>query len=125
MEVFVFRNISTFTDKLIFNSPSCIHIFLIAGLVNILGGTEIVEYSDIPHFPQSTVVGHKSRLVFGRVSDIPVMLMQGRFHHYEGYPIQMVNLIHITYEKYNFFLKIGAFTSIKYYLYSVECQYES
>ena len=102
MEVFVFRNISTnyITDKLIFNSPSCIHIFLIAGLVNILGGTEIVEYSDIPHFPQSTVVGHKSRLVFGRVSDIPVMLMQGRFHHYEGYPIQMVNRIHITCEKY-------------------------
>ena len=88
-----------FTDKLIFNPPSCIHIFLIAGLVNILGGTEIVEYSDIPHFPQSTVVGHKSRLVFGRVSDIPVMLMQGRFHHYEGYSIQMVNIIHITYEK--------------------------
>ena len=101
MEVFVFRNISTnyITDKLIFNSPSCIHIFFIAGLVNILGSTEIVEYSDIPHFPQSTVVGHKSRLVFGRVSDIPVMLMQGRFHHYEGYPIQMVNIIHITYEK--------------------------
>ena len=59
-----------------------------------------MEYSDIPHFPQSTVVGHKSRLVFGRVSDIPVMLMQGRFHHYEGYPIQMVNRIHITCEKY-------------------------
>ena len=58
-----------------------------------------MEYSEIPHFPQSTVVGHKSRLVFGRVSDIPVMLMQGRFHHYEGYPIQMVNIIHITYEK--------------------------
>ena len=96
MEVFVFRNISTFTDKLIFNSPSCIHIFFIAGLVNILECTEIVDYSDIPHFPQSTVVGHKSRLVFGRVSDIPVMLMQGRFHHYEGYPIQMVNIIYIN-----------------------------
>ena len=101
MEVFIFHNIFTnlITDKLTFNSPSYIFHF-IAGLVNILESTENVEYSDIPHFPQSTVVGHKSRLVFGRVSDIPVMLMQGRFHHYEGYPIQMVNLIHITYEKY-------------------------
>ena len=107
-EVFVFRNLLIqFTILYTY-----FYFYIIAGLVNILECTEIVEYSDIPHFPQSTVVGHKSRIVFGRVSDIPVMLMQGRFHHYEGYPIQMVNIIHITYEKYefNFFLEIGAFT---------------
>ena len=98
IEVFVFRNISTKYITDIQLTILYTYIF-IAGLVNILGSPEIVEYSDIPHFPQSTVVGHKSRLVFGRVSDIPVMLMQGRFHHYEGYPIQMVNIIHITHEK--------------------------
>jgi purine-nucleoside phosphorylase len=47
-----------------------------------------VDYSDIAGFPQSTVVGHKGRFVFGRVEGVPVVIMQGRVHYYEGYSMQ-------------------------------------
>ncbi len=44
-----------------------------------------IEYGDIPHFPVSTVVGHSGRLVAARLAGHPLMVMQGRFHLYEGY----------------------------------------
>lgn len=44
-------------------------------------------YETIPNFPLSTVEGHKGQLVFGRISGIEVVCMQGRFHYYEGYPL--------------------------------------
>ena len=44
----------------------------------------IVPYSEIPEFPRSTVHGHKGNLVFGILSDLHVVCMQGRFHPYEG-----------------------------------------
>lgn len=49
--------------------------------------TDIVEipYSDIPHFPVSTVESHHGKMVFGYKSGIPVVVMAGRFHYYEGY----------------------------------------
>ncbi len=47
-----------------------------------------IEYSDIPNFPVSTVVGHKGRLVFGMLEGKDVVIMQGRFHYYEGYSMQ-------------------------------------
>lgn len=49
-----------------------------------------VPYSDIPHFPQSTVEGHSGRLVAGRIGKVPVVVMQGRVHSYEGYTPQQV-----------------------------------
>lgn len=51
-----------------------------------------VPYSDIPHFPTSTVAGHKGQLVYGTLSGKTVIAMQGRFHFYEGYSIQEVTL---------------------------------
>ncbi|XP_011563553.2 purine nucleoside phosphorylase isoform X2 [Plutella xylostella] len=45
------------------------------------------KYEDIPNFPVSTVEGHTGQLVFGKLGDVPVMAMQGRFHYYEGYPL--------------------------------------
>ncbi|XP_022649171.1 purine nucleoside phosphorylase-like [Varroa jacobsoni] len=48
---------------------------------------ETVEYKDIPDFPQSTVVGHQGRFVFGKLGDKIIVCMQGRFHPYEGYPL--------------------------------------
>jgi len=51
-------------------------------------GEDAFSYSDIPHFPISTAPSHKSRLLFGKLSGVPVVLMQGRFHLYEGYSIQ-------------------------------------
>ncbi len=44
-----------------------------------------VEYSDVPHFPVSTVESHKGRLISGTLGGVPVLAMQGRFHLYEGY----------------------------------------
>ena len=44
-----------------------------------------MNYSDIPHFPVSTVVGHSGRLMAGTLAGHPIMVMQGRFHLYEGY----------------------------------------
>lgn len=51
-----------------------------------------VDYNDIEGFPVSTVVGHKGRFVFGYVGEVPVVIMQGRVHYYEGYPMQDVVL---------------------------------
>lgn len=49
-----------------------------------------VEYGAMPHFPSSSVEGHKGRLVAGRVGGARVLLMQGRVHRYEGYSAQQV-----------------------------------
>lgn len=49
-----------------------------------------IPYEEIPHFPQPTVVGHKGRLVFQKFEGFTVMAMQGRFHYYEGYPMEQV-----------------------------------
>jgi purine-nucleoside phosphorylase len=49
-----------------------------------------VPYSEIPHFPQSTVVGHSGRIVAGRLNGVAVAVMQGRVHFYEGYSPQQV-----------------------------------
>jgi len=49
-----------------------------------------IPYSEIPHFPQSTVEGHSGRMVAGLLGGAPVVLMQGRVHFYEGYsPLQV------------------------------------
>lgn len=46
---------------------------------------QIIDYTDVPGFPVSTVPGHAGRLVFGRKHGVDVVCMQGRFHCYEGY----------------------------------------
>ncbi len=54
--------------------------------------TDTIEYTDIEGFPVSTVKGHKGRFVFGYVEETPVVIMQGRVHYYEGYPMSDVVL---------------------------------
>jgi purine-nucleoside phosphorylase len=61
-----------------------------------------ISYSDIPHFPISTVEGHKGKLIFGNISGKKVVCMAGRFHFYEGYdagqvvfPIRVMKLLGI------------------------------
>jgi purine-nucleoside phosphorylase len=49
-----------------------------------------IPYAEIPHFPQSTVAGHSGRLVLGHIAGIPVAVMQGRVHAYEGYALSEV-----------------------------------
>lgn len=49
-----------------------------------------IKYSNIPHFPVSTVEGHSGKLIFGNLSGKKVVAMAGRFHYYEGYTTQEV-----------------------------------
>ena len=51
-----------------------------------------IPYEEIPHFPSSTVPGHTGRLVFGHLEGKRVMVMQGRFHFYEGHDIAVLGL---------------------------------
>lgn len=52
----------------------------------------VLDYGEIEGFPQSTVPGHKGRFVFGYMDGVPVVIMQGRVHYYEGYSMQDVVL---------------------------------
>ncbi len=49
-----------------------------------------IPYQEIPHFPVSTVESHYGYLCFGKLEGRPVVIMQGRFHRYEGYSLQQV-----------------------------------
>lgn len=62
----------------------------LGGLVKEIKKDVVLEYEDIPHFPVSTVESHHGRLIFGTLSGKKVVVMQGRFHYYEGYSLQQV-----------------------------------
>ena len=51
-----------------------------------------ISYSDIPDFPVSTVSGHEGKFVFAYVEEVPVVMMKGRVHYYEGYSMEEVVL---------------------------------
>ena len=65
-------------------------IFYLAGLADLFENADCFPYEEIPHFPVSTVNGHKSKLLFGVYENVEVLVMQGRFHAYEGYPLEQV-----------------------------------
>ena len=70
-----------------------IAIILGSGLGNFASHVEdaiAIPFAEIPHFPHSTVVGHAGQLVLGRIAGVPVAVMQGRVHAYEGYSIAQV-----------------------------------
>lgn len=52
----------------------------------------VIPYRDIPGFPVSTAVGHKGNFIIGRLGGKTVIAMQGRFHYYEGYPMNLVTI---------------------------------
>ena len=62
----------------------------LGGLVNKIEIEASIPYEQIPHFPVSTVQGHQGRLIVGRIGEVPVLAMQGRFHYYEGYTMEQV-----------------------------------
>ena len=78
-------------------------IILGSGLGNLASQIKIefeIRYTDIPHFPISTVEGHKGRLILGTLNDVKVWVMEGRFHFYEGYspaqvsyPVRVLKLL--------------------------------
>jgi purine-nucleoside phosphorylase len=51
-----------------------------------------ISYEDIPYFPRSTVMGHKGNFLYGTIQDKPVVVMEGRFHLYEGYTVYEITL---------------------------------
>lgn len=50
------------------------------------------ERGDLPHFPPATAMSHRGRLVCGRIGSVPLVVMEGRFHVYEGHPLDQVTL---------------------------------
>ncbi|GAB6173924.1 purine-nucleoside phosphorylase [Paradesulfitobacterium aromaticivorans] len=62
----------------------------LGGFANLIEDKIVIPYKEIPHFPISTVEGHAGQLVFGKVSGKTIVVMQGRFHYYEGYTMQEV-----------------------------------
>ena len=68
-------------------------VVLGSGLGNFTNGMQVdfeIEYSELPHFPVSTVKGHSGKLIFGKMANKNVVIMAGRFHYYEGYTTQQV-----------------------------------
>ncbi len=59
-------------------------------LVNHIEIIHTIAYDQIPHFPVSTVAFHKGQLVLGKIDTTEVIIMQGRFHYYEGYNMQQI-----------------------------------
>jgi purine-nucleoside phosphorylase len=62
----------------------------LGGLVKEIEVIDEIPYSEIPHFPVSTVESHSGKLIFGILGGKKVMAMQGRFHFYEGYDMKQV-----------------------------------
>lgn len=62
----------------------------LGALVNEIEIRHSIDYPEIPNFPVSTVESHKGRLILGTLAGKEVIVMQGRFHFYEGYSLQEV-----------------------------------
>lgn len=62
----------------------------LGGLIDDVDVNSSFPYAEIPGFPVSTVEGHAGQLTLGRLANKPVVVMQGRFHYYEGYPMSLV-----------------------------------
>ncbi|GAA3405362.1 purine-nucleoside phosphorylase [Paenibacillus hodogayensis] len=59
-------------------------------LANEVEDAVAIDFGEVPHFPVSTVEGHAGRFVVGTLEGKTVIVMQGRFHYYEGYPMRQV-----------------------------------
>jgi purine-nucleoside phosphorylase len=74
----------------------------LGALADKISNPKVIPYERIPHFPKSTVAGHKGNLIYGLLGSKEVIAMQGRFHYYEGYemwqvtyPIRVMKLLGI------------------------------
>lgn len=64
-----------------------------------LEGARTFLSTEVPHFPKSHVEGHAGRIVFGKWKDVPLVVMQGRYHYYEGHTPQAVVFPYFVFEK--------------------------
>ena len=62
----------------------------LSAFINKISVVKTISYNDIPHFPVATVEFHKGQLIAGYAGDTKVIVMQGRFHYYEGYSMQQI-----------------------------------
>jgi purine-nucleoside phosphorylase len=62
----------------------------LGGLANALTDAVAFDYDELPHFPATTVAGHRGRLLVGKLEGVPVLLFDGRIHFYEGHPMWQV-----------------------------------
>lgn len=62
----------------------------LGGLTKHMDIIDEIPYQEIPNFPVSTVKGHKGTLIFGRLNGVEVVVLNGRFHYYEGYTMDVV-----------------------------------
>ncbi|HTN06876.1 purine-nucleoside phosphorylase [Agriterribacter sp.] len=86
-----------------YSTPSEIGIVLGSGLGNFVSEMNVekeIPYTEIPHFPVSTVEGHSGRLIFGQIGHKHIVVMAGRLHFYEGhaatevaFPIRVMKLL--------------------------------
>jgi purine-nucleoside phosphorylase len=77
------------------NGKPRVGVILGTGLGNLVQDMErqaTIPYPDIPHFPHSTVESHAGRLVCGRLGGKSAVVMEGRFHFYEGYSLKQITL---------------------------------
>ena len=68
-------------------------VILGSGLQDVVERVQVastIPFTEVPGFPPPTVTGHAGRFVFGSVKDVPVLMMQGRIHYYEGHPMAML-----------------------------------
>lgn len=87
-----FKETAEFIRNIIGETPD-FAIVLGSGLGKLQSEIEAIHtlnYKDIPNFPQTTVVGHSGKLIFGILEDKKVLMMNGRFHYYEGHSMENV-----------------------------------
>ncbi|XP_062835213.1 purine nucleoside phosphorylase isoform X3 [Anolis carolinensis] len=94
-ETFSFGHCKETADWLLARTTQRPRIAIICGsglgpLADSLENQESFKYTEIPHFPRSTVAGHDGHLIFGGLKGKQCVCMKGRFHMYEGYPLWKV-----------------------------------
>jgi purine-nucleoside phosphorylase len=62
----------------------------LGGVIDAVEDAQVFDTSDLPHWPRSTVPGHRGRLAVGRWQGVPVVALAGRSHRYEGYTLDQV-----------------------------------
>ena len=89
------REAAAFIQECIGGKTPEVGIVLGSGLGKLADAIEaeaVIPYAKIPNFAKSTAIGHKGNFIFGKLSGKYVCAMQGRFHYYEGYPMEQVTL---------------------------------
>jgi len=94
----LFANVNAAAEALLAASGGVsprVLVILGSGLGSVVDEMEVgasVPFGEVPGFPSAMVAGHAGRFVFGHVATVPVLVMQGRLHLYEGYPASQVVL---------------------------------